>query len=289
MASTITFPSTEPRNKSDTSIVPRHTAAIEVCNLVYGQVDPVSWETLGRFYEADAVYENPVITATSRDSIGDIRSLSQFLAEIDAPKPTSLFRSLLGLVSTPTERESWFQISRMWTEVDDVCENESFDGHRRCIVEHTLNILLLPGIHSERCSSHMNAAHTYAFTSDPPRNSPSRSLHVSFSSANGPLLPQSVPTLTVPGIGLALPSPLHLQLHVFTRLSFNEQGRIIHHRDVWDLKDLVGLVPGGLLSQWVASRLVAQVLSTICRLGAWVSDEKRGEADGSSRKRGGSQ
>ena len=57
MASTITFPSTEPRsqfNKSDTSLVPRHTAAIEVCNLVYGQVDPVSWDTLGRFYEADA-------------------------------------------------------------------------------------------------------------------------------------------------------------------------------------------------------------------------------------------
>jgi hypothetical protein len=164
------------------------------------------------------------------------------------------------------------------------------DGHRRCIVEHTLNILLLPGIHSERSSGHMNAAHTYAFTSEAQRNSSSRSLHVSFSSVNGPLLPQSVPTLTIPGIGLALPSPLHLQLHVFTRLSFNEQGRIIHHRDVWDLKDLVGLVPGGLLSQWVASRLVAHVLSTVCRLGAWVSDdEKRGEAVGSSRKRGGSQ
>ena len=71
-------------------------------------------------------YENPVITATSRDSIGDIHSLSQYLSELDAPKPTSLLRSLLGLARIPTERESWFQISRMWTEVDDVCENESF-------------------------------------------------------------------------------------------------------------------------------------------------------------------
>jgi len=71
-------------------------------------------------------YENPVITATSRDSIGDIRSLSQYLSELDAPKPTSLLRNLLGLARIPTDRESWFQISRMWTEVDDVCENESF-------------------------------------------------------------------------------------------------------------------------------------------------------------------
>ena len=71
-------------------------------------------------------YENPVITATSRDSIGDIRSLSQYLSELDAPKPTSLLRNLLGLAHIPTDRESWFQISRMWTEVDDVCENESF-------------------------------------------------------------------------------------------------------------------------------------------------------------------
>jgi len=66
------------------------------------------------------------MTATSRDSIGDIHSFSQYLSELDAPKPTSLLSSLLGLARIPAERESWFQISRMWTEVDDVCENESF-------------------------------------------------------------------------------------------------------------------------------------------------------------------
>jgi hypothetical protein len=58
MASTIAFPSTESRsqlgNKSDTSLIARHTVAIEVCNLVYGHADPVSWDTLSRFYEADA-------------------------------------------------------------------------------------------------------------------------------------------------------------------------------------------------------------------------------------------
>jgi hypothetical protein len=134
------------------------------------------------------------------------------------------------------------------------------DGHRRCIVEHTLNILLLPGLHAERYLGHMNAAHPHAFTSEAQRNTASRSLHLSFSSVSGPHQP-TLPTLTVPGIGVALPSPFHLQLHVFTRLSFNEQGRIIHHRDVWDLKDIVGLLPGGMLSQWVASRLVARALS----------------------------
>ncbi len=58
MASTIAFPSTESRSqlgKSDTtSIIARHTVAIDVCNLVYGHADPVSWDALSRFYEADA-------------------------------------------------------------------------------------------------------------------------------------------------------------------------------------------------------------------------------------------
>jgi hypothetical protein len=57
MASTITFPSTESRSqhgKSDTSIIARHTVATEVCYLVYGPTDPVSWDTLSRLYEADA-------------------------------------------------------------------------------------------------------------------------------------------------------------------------------------------------------------------------------------------
>ena len=58
MASTIAFPSIDPRlqlNKSDaSSLVSRHTTAVEVCNLVYGHADPKSWETLIMLYEADA-------------------------------------------------------------------------------------------------------------------------------------------------------------------------------------------------------------------------------------------
>jgi hypothetical protein len=166
MASTIAFPSTEYRrqlSRSDASLIPRHTAAIEVCNLVYNQADPVSWDTLSRFYEADAVYENPVITATSRDAIGDVHSLSQQLAELDAPKPTSMLRSLCGWTHSPAERESWFQISRMWTEVDDVCENESFgespDLERPIIspifgVAHIINASCQMGIGDALWSTH---------------------------------------------------------------------------------------------------------------------------------------
>jgi hypothetical protein len=58
MTSSVAFPTSDDYrsqlNKSDTSLVSRHTTAIEVCNLVYGHTDPISWETLSRFYEADA-------------------------------------------------------------------------------------------------------------------------------------------------------------------------------------------------------------------------------------------
>ncbi|KAH9179579.1 hypothetical protein EDB89DRAFT_2145044 [Lactarius sanguifluus] len=237
MASSIVFPSTEYRRqltRSDASLVSRHTAAIEVCNLVYSQADPVSWDTLSRFYEADAApyphyvhcldvlpsYENPVITATSRDAIGDVHSFSQQLAELDAPKPTSLLRSLWAHSSA--ERESWFQISRMWTEVDDVCENESFgewDIGDALWSTHSI-YFSFPGFTPSAFFGHMNAAQPYALTTEAQRNPSTRSLHLSISGLSGP----SLPTLTVPGIGLPFPSPLHLKLHVFTRLSLTNKG-----------------------------------------------------------------
>lgn len=140
------------------------------------------------------------------------------------------------------------------------------DGHRRCVVEHTLNVLFLPGLHSHQSPT---PAYPHALTSDEPRNPLNRPLHVSLSSASGPPAP-SAPGLPLFGTDLTLPSPLHLQLHVFTRLSFNEQGRITHHRDIWDIKDIIALFPGGTLSQWIASRLAAKSLSIASNLGAWV-------------------
>lgn len=119
------------------------------------------------------------------------------------------------------------------------------DGHKRSIVEHTLNILLFPDMHigfkipkslSLRASS-LDAVHELSV-----------------------VLP-GMPSLPVPGTPFAVPSPLHLQLPILTRLSFNEQGRITYHRDVWDLRDVIGLVPGMRVAQWILGRVGAWGLS----------------------------
>jgi hypothetical protein len=62
--------------------------------------------------------------------------------------------------------------------------------------------------------------------------------------------------------GLAVPSPFHLQLRIISKLTFNEQGRISAHRDFWDARDLIGLVPGATAAQWVLTRLAAKGLAT---------------------------
>lgn len=121
------------------------------------------------------------------------------------------------------------------------------DGHKRSIVEHTLNILLFPDLHigfkipkslSLRASSSVGeAVHELSV-----------------------VLP-GMPSLPVPGTPFAVPSPLHLQLPVLTRLSFNEQGRITYHRDIWDIHDVIGLVPGMRVVQWVLGRAGAWGLS----------------------------
>ncbi|THH14301.1 hypothetical protein EW146_g6018 [Bondarzewia mesenterica] len=279
MTSTVAFPSSD-RRKSDISVLSRHVTALEICELVYGNAGLAEWETLEDFYESSAnstahdwihmvrharfqVYENPFITAISCGVIGDIHSLSRQLSKVDVPRPLSVLRSLLG--RRRDDEDAWFRFVRMWTEVGEVCESESFDGHRRCIVEHTLNILFLPGLHSNHQITHQLPSNS--LTSEAPQPSHSRSLHFTISSSTyGPPLPP----LPAPGMGLALPSPLHLQLHVLTRLSFNEQGKITHHRDYWDVRDVVGLFPGGMLTQWIGTRLAAKGLSIASHLVAWV-------------------
>lgn len=96
------------------------------------------------------------------------------------------------------------------------------DGHRKTIVEHTLHILLLPGLHSDATQppTSPNLNRTLTSASD-------------ISLAHYPFTPGMHTTL---GLNLYIPSPLHLRLPIMTRLSFNDVGKITHHRDFWDVK-----------------------------------------------------
>jgi hypothetical protein len=127
-------------------------------------------------------------------------------------------------------------------------------------------VLFLPGIHTDRQNPNApQPAHNPS-----PQDSPTSSadLPLSIGSPASVRLPHhpADPGLSLPGTSLSLPSPLHVQLHVVTRLSFNEQGRITHHRDIWDVKDVLGLVPGLSLAQWIGSRLAARSLGFAARI-----------------------
>jgi hypothetical protein len=141
------------------------------------------------------------------------------------------------------------------------------DGHRRTIVEHILHILFLPGLHSDD-------------TIRPYVNLPIRDSLPQY--PQPPAVEQSdpphftEPTIAICGVGV--PSPLHFQLHILTRLMLNEQGRITHHRDFWDVKDLVGLVPGATLVQWITTRLAGYSLALGTRMGSWIFGRRLLEA-----------
>ncbi|KAJ7462040.1 hypothetical protein FB451DRAFT_1043886 [Mycena latifolia] len=245
------------------------TTAMDVCTTMYGE-SSASSDAVERFYESSASkysfcvrildlqtpgyvyhYENPVLTATSRSVITDIHQLSRQLSAIDVPRPIAMFCTLFrlqppraGFLARNLD-DPLFQALRVWTEIGDLCENESFDGHRKTIVEHTLNILVLPGIHRD---SHYRAQ-------------PSSDSLVTHSPSLTASSHPSSPGLAIPGTSLTVPSPFHFKLHIITRLSFNEQGRITHHRDFWDVKDVMGLVPGVSLAQWIGTRLAAKSLT----------------------------
>jgi hypothetical protein len=135
------------------------------------------------------------------------------------------------------------------SQPDRCPHSHTSDGHKRCIVEHTLHVLFLPNLHSTSAPSTGGGA--------PGVSDSTLDIHL-----GGPSLTSSppVPSLSIPGTSLGLPSPLHATLAVTSRLSFNDAGRITHHRDLWDARDLVRLLPGGALVQWAASRAAGSAL-----------------------------
>ncbi|KAI0677272.1 hypothetical protein C8Q78DRAFT_1001932 [Trametes maxima] len=232
-----------------------HRTAADACELFYG-ASPPAWQAVERFYDPHATYENPFVTATSKDTISDVHALAHALSQLDVPKPWAVLRALFRLAPDGGGGRwgsAWFRGVSMWNEVNNISECDTFDGHKRTMVEHTLHILVLPGLHS------VSPAQT------PLGHSPASESMMS-------LLPvdhTSHPSLPFQHSSISLwpPSPFHLKLPIITRLSFNDAGKITHHRDFWDVKDLLGLVPGMTLVQWVSSRLAAQSIRGIVRVG----------------------
>lgn len=188
---------------------------------------------------------------------------------VDIPKPSKIFSALLPrvFIKESVSSDPWFRVLRIWSEIEEFNESESFgpspslylhnslltvltDGHKRSIVEHTLNILFFPDLHM---GFKMPKSLSLRTTESTPA---SETIHE---------LSLVTPSLPVPGTPFAVPSPLHLQLHVITCLSFNEQGRITYHRDVWDMRDVIGLVPGMRIAQWILGRAGAWGLSWIAK------------------------
>ena len=138
------------------------------------------------------------------------------------------------------------------------------------IIEHTLNVLVLPGLHTDSRSSESALGSTLSLVNS------STPGGVGHSNTAGQ------PSLAIPGLrGWSVPSPLHLRLRVLTRLSFNEQGRITRHRDFWDVRDVLGLVPGMRVAQWVGTRVAAQGISVVTRAASWAFGRYKGRSEGS--------
>ncbi|KAI3610786.1 hypothetical protein WG66_006838 [Moniliophthora roreri] len=246
-------------NFPNLSMISMHTSSFEICQSVYGE-RPSSHDAIERYYEPNAGYENPFITTTSRAMLSDIYRLSRRLSNIDIPRPLAVIYTLFGLELPSYINKPLFHALKAWTDIGDISETEGFDGHRKTIIEHTLNILILPGIHTDSMRSAQFAQSTDSLLSS--ATSPSHPAH---------------PVLPVLGTSLTVPSPLHFQLHTITRLSFNEQGRITHHRDFWDIKDVMRLIPGMPFAQWIGTRVTALGLTYIAR--SWMKNDDRSSSE----------
>lgn len=127
----VAIPNSEPAESLHNALAhSHHSAAFEICDLVYGST-PSSWDTIERFYESSAIYENPILTATSRSVIADIHTLSNQLARLNIPKPLSVLFALFGLERTGRWADPWFRAIRVWNEIGDVCESDSFGEYSK--------------------------------------------------------------------------------------------------------------------------------------------------------------
>lgn len=82
------------------------------------------------------VYENPFITATSREVIMDCHNLTRYVSDIGVPRPRALLATLFGRRGNQ-EEENWFEALKCWSEIGDIAESEGWGELRLHIVRLT--------------------------------------------------------------------------------------------------------------------------------------------------------
>ncbi|KAG9040171.1 hypothetical protein FRB95_000100 [Tulasnella sp. JGI-2019a] len=244
--------------------------ALYTCREEFGHRDVKM--SLDRFYERDAIYENPVLVATTRTVLTQIHTLVNQALQIGIPNP-------LRLVTSRVDR-TLFQFSRVWSEVVEISESESFDRSRKVYIEHIVHMLFLPGMHATDDATWRTPGPS-ATSNDslvlPDASNSSLSLTHSSRHTNSKHLRTRLDLWCI-----HFPiSPLHFQLRVTSRLSFNDAGRITLHRDLWDAKDLVlTFLPILKPFYWVGARMIGLLVAAF----AWIlfnrSNERRPDAAG---------
>ncbi|GAA5830614.1 hypothetical protein JCM5353_001311 [Sporobolomyces roseus] len=210
-------------------------SVVEVQAVLYGQKGKDRERVIEELYTNDSIFENPLTLAKGKEAISDLFGL-------------------LALVPGVS-----------WSELGDVTESQSYDGHRLMTFSHTLHLELLPFLHSEQVQSYGDSANTpsrrrafsvFSLPGTPFPQTPTASIRESFfgtPSSDG-IFSKTHPAKSVSGgiaslLSLLNPkliastlTTLHIKLH--THLLFNEDGRIIKHEDVWGIKELIeGVFP----------------------------------------------
>ncbi|KAF9519054.1 hypothetical protein BS47DRAFT_1388473 [Hydnum rufescens UP504] len=250
-----------PRFESSTSDVLQHRYPSTVSVLRLGSILHLgdTRSAVEKLYERDAVYSNPLLTASSGDVIKDIHSLMHQFTAVSVPTPFSIVKSIFGRDAST----SWLTLGKVWSEVGEVCESDLYDGHRKVVIEHTVYLLFLPDLFSPDGDTRQDIVPFSNLSGSP----------YSLDSAAGstfPTLPKSRPTFgSAARVLMALARQVSLPVH--TRLSFNDSGRIVHHQDIWDVKDVLALlIPGISVAQWISSRLLARSLASVFDIYVWV-------------------
>ena len=66
------------------------------------------------------------MTATSREILADISSLTCQLSRLDIPRPIATLHTLLRLDRNGKYAQPWFRALEVWSEVDEILESDTF-------------------------------------------------------------------------------------------------------------------------------------------------------------------